>query len=144
MRKIICDRCYEEITENPVKICMEEVDRKTGDFAEYHLHEDLADIDLCKKCADCLAEKIRMFSKKKKPVLINRDFEDAIQEMIATSQPDEGNPPPRGQAQTQTGRRENTGPQECGVDGESNRRRNELFGAGHIQCTEEAGQKESP
>lgn len=97
MRKIFCDRCGGEITENPVKICMEEVDRKTGDFAEYRLHGDLADIDLCKHCADCLADKTRIFCRKRKPAIINQDFEDAIQDMIATSQPDacESNPPRR-------------------------------------------------
>lgn len=97
MRKIFCDRCGGEITENPVKICMEEVDRKTGDFAEYRLHGDLADIDLCKHCADCLADKTRIFCRKRKPAIINQDFEDAVQDMIATSQPDacESDPPRR-------------------------------------------------
>lgn len=96
MKKTFCDRCHAEITENPIKICMEEVDRKTGDFAEECLHVDLADIDLCKHCADCLAEKIRVFSRKKKPAFINQDFEDAVQDMIATPQPDAGesDPPP--------------------------------------------------
>lgn len=95
MRKIFCDRCGEEITENPVKAVFEEIDRLTGDFAEKGLHTDLAAIDLCKNCTDHIADKIRLFCHRC-PTIINQDFEDAVQEMIATSQSKNGecDPPP--------------------------------------------------
>lgn len=89
MRKIFCDRCGEEITENPVKVAFEEIDRLTGDFAEMGLHTDLTAIDLCKNCTDRIADKIRLFCHRC-PAIINQDFEDAVQEMIATSQSKNG------------------------------------------------------
>lgn len=85
MKKTICDRCGVVIIENPIKICLEEVDRKTGDFSEEQIHTDLADIDLCRSCSISLANEIRLFCHRI-PAIINQDFEDAVQEMIATSQ----------------------------------------------------------
>ena len=63
MRKIICDRCHKEITEIPVKVYLNRVDPKTGDFEET-VGEDLEDIDLCEECSKSLAAKIKAFSRK--------------------------------------------------------------------------------
>ena len=61
MRKIICDRCHKEITEKPVKVYLNRVDPKTGDFEET-VGESLEEIDLCEECAKALAAKIKAFS----------------------------------------------------------------------------------
>ena len=61
VRKIICDKCHKEIPKKPVKIYLNRVDPKTGDFEET-VGDDLEDIDLCEECSKSLAAKIKAFS----------------------------------------------------------------------------------
>jgi len=50
--KIICDSCNKEITDNPVKIYAEAVDRHTGDFTTARtLIPELEDKDFHQTCA---------------------------------------------------------------------------------------------
>ena len=86
-----CDRCRKEITGDPVKICMEAVDRENGDYMCEAPYPDIAELDFCTDCGDFIAGQIRRFCKKGVPAIINEDFKSAVDEMIATSQPD---PPP--------------------------------------------------
>ena len=93
-----CDRCRKEITGNPVRICMEVVDRENDDYMYEARYPDIAELDFCRDCGDFIAGRIRHFCKKGAPAVINEDFESAVEEMVATSQT---NPPPR----RRTGRR---------------------------------------
>lgn len=88
MKKIIytCDRCQKEISGNLIKICMEEVDRESGDFFTDLPFPDVRECDFCKSCADFIAGQIRHFCKKGAPAIIDEDFEKTVEEMVATSQ----------------------------------------------------------
>lgn len=136
MKKIIytCDRCKKEITGDLIKICMETVDRESGDFSTVFPFPDIREYDFCKSCADFIAGQIRRFCKKGVPAIINEDFDNAVKEMIATSQ---SSPPPVGQAQAETGRGKDCSTQEGGMDCEENSRGNELLGTGGLQCSEQ-------
>lgn len=86
-----CDRCRKEITGDPVNICMEVIDRENSDYLSDAPYPDIAELDFCRDCGDFIADRIRHFCKKGATAIINEDFESAVEEMIATSQPD---PPP--------------------------------------------------
>lgn len=93
MKKIVytCDRCKKEITGDLIKICMEVVDRESGDFRNDIPFPDINECDFCKSCGDFIAGQIRRFCKKGAPAIINEDFDNAVKEMVATSQ---SGPPP--------------------------------------------------
>lgn len=88
MKRIVytCDRCGHEITDDPIRVCMEVVDRESSDFRTDEPFPDISGYDFCKACGEFIAGQIRRFCKKGAPAVINQDFENAIQEMVATSQ----------------------------------------------------------
>lgn len=88
MKKIIytCDRCKQEITGSIFKIFTEEADRESEDFAPNDPYPEMKYRDFCRDCADYFAGLINEKCKKGVPATINKDFEDAVQDMIATSQ----------------------------------------------------------
>lgn len=136
MKKIVytCDRCKKEITGGLIKICMETEDRESGDFRNDIPFPDINECDFCKSCGDFIAGQIRRFCKKGAPAIINEDFDNAVKEMVATSQ---SGPPPVGQAQTETGCGKDFSTKEGGMDCEENSRGNELFRSSSLQCSEQ-------
>lgn len=88
MKKIIytCDRCKQEITGNIFKIFIEGVNRESEDFILDDPYPEMKNRDFCRECADYFAGLINEKCKKGVPATINKDFEDTVQDMIATSQ----------------------------------------------------------
>ena len=113
VRKIICDKCHKEIPEKPVKIYLNRVDPKTGDFEET-VGEDLEDIDLCEECSKALAAKIKAFSHR-------------------TEELSGQNPAKKKDRQGKS-----DGTQECRVDDKSHSGRNELLTPDDLQRHKES------
>lgn len=97
MKKIIhiCDRCRKEIREKAYRFMAEGFNVENGDYVGENPYPEMERLDFCKDCADYLDDLIRHHCKKASPAIINQEFEDAVQDMIATLQPECGtNPPP--------------------------------------------------
>lgn len=93
MKKIIytCDRCKKEISGHIFKIFAEELEQESEDFTLEDHYPEMRTRDFCQECADFLVGLIDQKCKKGAPAQINTEFEEAVQEMVATSQSD---PPP--------------------------------------------------
>lgn len=92
MKKTVytCDRCKKEIAGDPVKICMEVVDRQNGDFSNNFPFPDIREYDFCDSCGEYIAGQIRRFCKKGAPAINDPDAGAAVKETAATSKPSPG------------------------------------------------------
>lgn len=148
MKKIIytCDRCKQEITGNIFKILAEEADRESEDFAPNDPYPEMKYRDFCRDCADYFAGLINEKCKKGVPATVNKDFEDAVQDMVATSQQES---PPCGQALHKKSRyRESAGTEKSGLAGKRHCSRCRLLRSNRLQrfepCRVNTEHKESP
>ena len=83
MRKIqiICDGCFKIIEGNPIKIILEEVKRDDRDFAT-NFNPEILEREYCRKCAGRINNFINGLPDRPKPAVINKAFENAVQEMV--------------------------------------------------------------
>lgn len=98
MRKIMyqCDRCKQEIQGNPYKFFAEELERESEDLAYKDPYPEMKEKDFCRACTEHFISLINRHCEKGVPAVLNQDFEQAVQEMIATSQPEDApTDPPR-------------------------------------------------
>ena len=91
MKKIIytCDRCRKEIKDSPYRILVdklyvEDPEQEVKGIMCPQPHLEIRDLDLCKDCTDFLVGLLKKHMRA--PAAINDDFEEAVQEMVATSQ----------------------------------------------------------
>lgn len=96
MKKIVytCDRCKSEIRENPIRFFMRSYGREDGiAISKSQTDKEMEELDFCKNCADFLTDLIKRKCKKGAPAVVNPEFEAAVEEMVATSQPEDNTPP---------------------------------------------------
>lgn len=92
MKKTVytCDRCKKEIAGDPVKICMEVVDRKNDGFTNSFPFPNIREYDFCDSCGEYIAGQIRRFCKKGAPAITDQDGGAAVIETAAESKPSPG------------------------------------------------------
>lgn len=90
--KYICNRCKREImTTAPIQIYGEYISRDGSEYREGKCLE-LEDYHFCAACADKLFNLMEKACEKGVPAVPNPDFEEAVEEMIATSHKHGGGP----------------------------------------------------
>lgn len=93
MKKIIytCDRCRKEIKDSPYRILVdklyvEDPEQEVKGIMCPQPHPEIRDLDLCRDCTDFLVGLLKKHMRA--PAAINDEFEEAVQEIVATSQSD--------------------------------------------------------